>query len=740
VTATTPSPQELTNWVHRGLALFCLGALIPAGFMASDQLPNLAPWWLVLFGAGITGLTLAMVVMSFAGRSISWLASAYPVLVAAGIASWPAAWTSSEPASGSPWLWMCLGAASVWTSLVVGTRWGFSYAILTGAVFAGVRLTPSGQEVSLVAAMQDMLVLVVNPSAVIIGISLLTDAIRRLNVTATTSQQQQSRATMEQALAEERRRLDSIVHDEVMTTLVNASLGGVGHDPGLAEQARHAIEQLELAGENTEERVPVTIEHLGWLVTDQVTALVPDAHAELAVAAPEQQVPAAVASAIGQACREIAKNIDRHAGATQVEVLIDDLPSGPGVRITITDDGSGFDPEAVPSDRFGLQLSVMERMAAVGGRAQVRSQPGHGTSIELTWEAPPDRSRHRGRHRQWRVDPSGPLPQLETGALAGLISVLIGLHFVLGWTTLDQVTSIWPVLSAQLLAAVATWLALHNLHTVELPRASAIAVVVLLTGTTLLVQSVLPMGRWPGYATWHSSVVMVLLVVLLFRRQQVIAWIGVVIFVAASLWWSFSHGLGFSEVIRVAFGPVAWMVVTQLVSGWLLDIGGRVRRTRTTAVDANRAIAQSYSRLVLRDLWLGQLQTQVGPLLRRLADPQVELTDADLAACAALERRLRDGLRAANLLAEGTQDVIEAARARGVEVNLVDSRGTVLPEPVRRSLRHSLAKVLADPAVTRVVARAAPEGYDDMVTILTVRADGRTELVGLDCNGSHTSR
>ncbi|MEN0069515.1 MAG: hypothetical protein AAGC63_00765, partial [Propionicimonas sp.] len=96
-------------------------------------------------------------------------------------------------------------------------------------------------------------------------------------------------------------------------------------------------------------------------------------------------------------------------------------------------------------------------------------------------------------------------------------SLLIGLHFVLGWTTLDQVSPVWPVFAAQGLAVIATWLALRKLQSNPIPTSWAVAVVLLLSATTLLVQATLPMGRWPGYATWYSSVVMVLVIVLLFR-------------------------------------------------------------------------------------------------------------------------------------------------------------------------------------------------------------------------------
>ena len=741
---STPTSTELTAWVHRGVALFCLGALVPAALMAADQIQQLAWWWLLVFGLGIVGLTLVMTALSILRRPLVVPARIYMVLVAGSVVTWPLAWQSDQPATGSPWVWMCLGVASVWAALVVGTKWGFIYAIVTGALFAGVRLTPSGQAISVVAAMQDMLVLVINPSAVIIGMSLLTDSIRQLNATAASIQQQRARAAVEEALVEERRRLDSIVHDEVMTTLVNAAMVGLHRDERVTALAQHAISQLDLAGETGEERVPVTVEHLGWLVKDVVTSLVPDAEVAMEVSEPELLVPATVASAIGQACREVAMNIARHAEAHQVSVLIGDA-GAPGVRIAVTDDGTGFDPEKVPGDRFGLQYSVVERMQSVGGAADVQSSPGHGTVVVLTWLVPPEpatpsRPRFRLTMPRLRGGPYPVLPSLEPGTLGGLISLLVGLHFVLGWTSLDQVTAAWPVFAAQALAVVATWLALRRLARNPLPLGSGIAVLVLLSATTLMVQAVLPVGRWPGYATWYSSVVMVLLIVLLFRGRQLLAWIGVAAFVAESLYWAFSHDLGIGEVVRVSFGPVSWMIVAQLVASWLIDIGNRVHQARETSYAANQAIAETYSKLVLRDLWLGQLRGQVGPLLEKLADPDARLTEADLEACVSLERRLRDGLRAANLLSDGTQDVVEAARARGVDVTLVDSRGSALPEVVQKALRRSLAGLLNDRSVTRVVARAAPEGYDDVVTILTVRSNGRTQLVGLDENGIHNAR
>ena len=56
-------------------------------------------------------------------------------------------------------------------------------------------------------------------------------------------------------------------------------------------------------------------------------------------------------------------------------------------------------------------------------------------------------------------------------------------------------------------------------------------------------------------------------------------------------------------------------------------------------------------------------------------------------------------------------------------------------EVVRRAAERHLDVTLAAPTTKRVVARAAPEGYSDVVTILTVRTDDTTELTSLDETG-----
>jgi signal transduction histidine kinase len=57
-----------------------------------------------------------------------------------------------------------------------------------------------------------------------------------------------------------------------------------------------------------------------------------------------------------------------------------------GARVFVDDRGPGFDPDAVPKDRRGVRESIIGRMKRFGGRAEIRSEPGNGTEVELTVE------------------------------------------------------------------------------------------------------------------------------------------------------------------------------------------------------------------------------------------------------------------------------------------------------------------------------------------------------------------
>lgn len=729
---------QLTAWVERGVALFCLGTLIPAAFGAAAQIPFLAPWWTIAIGGGIVITSIGMMVFSFLGRHLRGWALVYVALVSIGLITWPIAWQSGSPATSSPWLWVCLGVAAVCLAVTSGTAWGFGYAIAAGLLFAVVRMTPSGQGASLLGAVQDMIVLVMNSSVVIVALGVVGNAFKSLDEIEYASQREATAAAIDEALLEERHRLDGIVHDEVMTTLVAAAHSA--NDSHVAAQAQRAVDRLAEAEAPAEARLPVTGDQLTWLVTDVVGALVPQAR--ITSSLDELAVPQQVASTLGMVVREVALNVAKHSHAEHVHVTLSSPTQGE-VLISIADDGIGFDPEQVPKRRLGLQVSVVYRMWAIGGHAEILSRPGDGTTVNLSWGS------NGAELPRLTVEPDAQvavprqmpeIPELTRPSLVRLVWIVVVLQFLLGWTSLDRVTSAWPVFAAQVLAVIATVITLRHSEKNPMKLSAAVTVVGLLLGVSLLVQSVLPRGDWPGYATWHSTVVMVLLVAVLVRGRERVAWIGVGLYAVVSAVWAVTQGLGAGDVLRVGFGPFSWMLVAQLLQTWLIEMADRMTASRRSSAAANKAIAQSFSKMVLRDVWLTQLRAQVGPLLTRIADPNYELTQAEREACLAQESRLRDAMRAGNLVTELTSDAIEIARGRGVDVRLVDSRGTRLPEDVRAALTQHLSRLLTDTNTKRVVARAAPEGYEDVVTVLAVREDGTSELVGLDARGQVNTR
>jgi signal transduction histidine kinase len=77
---------------------------------------------------------------------------------------------------------------------------------------------------------------------------------------------------------------------------------------------------------------------------------------------------------------EALQNIAKYAAASRATVRLAG-PAGPGgaLEFSVTDDGTGFDPG---SAGYGTGLQGMtDRLAALGGDLDVRSEPGHGTTV-----------------------------------------------------------------------------------------------------------------------------------------------------------------------------------------------------------------------------------------------------------------------------------------------------------------------------------------------------------------------
>jgi signal transduction histidine kinase len=101
---------------------------------------------------------------------------------------------------------------------------------------------------------------------------------------------------------------------------------------------------------------------------------------ELLLAEFDDTLPAARRAALSGATREALRNILKHGGTTRAVLRVEQR--GRGIAVVARDHGRGFDPAGCAKG-FGIRESIMARMAAVGGHAEVASAPGHGTRVML---------------------------------------------------------------------------------------------------------------------------------------------------------------------------------------------------------------------------------------------------------------------------------------------------------------------------------------------------------------------
>jgi signal transduction histidine kinase len=81
------------------------------------------------------------------------------------------------------------------------------------------------------------------------------------------------------------------------------------------------------------------------------------------------------------AVREATLNAAKHAGAAEIAVYVE-VEHGQ-VTAFVRDRGRGFTLAAVPADRQGIRGSIQARIVRLGGTAEIYSEPGSGTEVQI---------------------------------------------------------------------------------------------------------------------------------------------------------------------------------------------------------------------------------------------------------------------------------------------------------------------------------------------------------------------
>jgi signal transduction histidine kinase len=356
---------------------------LPAGtrVVVCAALAAMAPWYLlqrrtVLYGEG----SLA--------RGLIYLAGLWILFIVA-----------SSQGYIETWVLLALGPQCF---LAVPFRWAVGAIVVLNATPVMVALITgagAGELTSLVAAAVFTVAFSVAFGRWVLGI--ITQSYDRASLIEQLSQTRAelARANRRAGVLAERQRLSGEIHDTVaqgftsIIMLLQAADADVERQPAAARG--HLALALETARDNLAEAralvaalAPAGLEPGALDAALRRLAATADGHpgpaARFEVRGTAVPLPRPAEVMLLRVAQEALANARKHARAGQVVVC---LRYGEGqVSLDVTDDGSGFDPGQAAGG-YGLP-GMRARAEEAGGRLQVRSSPGCGTTVRVVVPVP----------------------------------------------------------------------------------------------------------------------------------------------------------------------------------------------------------------------------------------------------------------------------------------------------------------------------------------------------------------
>lgn len=201
------------------------------------------------------------------------------------------------------------------------------------------------------------------------------------------------------ATMQERQRLARDLHDAVSQTLWTTCLISEvlptlwDEDP---EEGRRDLEKLQrlTRGALAEMRTlllelrPKGLEEatLGNLMEQLAQALMSRKKLNISVLSDgEGRLPPDIQIGFYRLAQETLNNIAKHSRASNV--IINLKHKADQVQLSIQDDGRGFDLEKITTESLGIKI-MRERADSIGASLNIKSNPGNGVRVQITWPAP----------------------------------------------------------------------------------------------------------------------------------------------------------------------------------------------------------------------------------------------------------------------------------------------------------------------------------------------------------------
>jgi hypothetical protein len=352
------------------------------------QVTQLQTGWFWGYNVVMFGGLLLAVAAALTRRFVRIVNIFLPAAYLVAVATWPLAVVDpTAVAPGRPWLWFLCTVATASATIALST-WGATvYLVVAPVLYGVIRLTPSGGGASWDLAALDTVYAILLGGAVLMIITLLRGAAASLDAAQATALTRYSHAVRQHATEVERVQVDSIVHDSVLTTLLSAARAYAPDAMALsAVMAGNAIGHLrEAEASSPDDESTVGLNQLA----DRISGAAATLSAPFTIRTADigiGSVPVQVAEALYSAAVQAMVNSLQHAGAAaSVSRWLTISGEGQyGLNIEIGDTGVGFDVETVPTERLGLRVSILERVANAGGRVDIAARPGSGTVIKIS--------------------------------------------------------------------------------------------------------------------------------------------------------------------------------------------------------------------------------------------------------------------------------------------------------------------------------------------------------------------
>jgi signal transduction histidine kinase len=382
------SLKQVDKVLSRSVAVGSLvfGAQTVGALMS--QVKQASPLWGTIVVSALCASFILALALSFLGRFVRTAHGIVAAVFVIALLSWPFAVLHPHPDADNYWLYFILTVGTSTAAIAFSTRAATAYLFVVPIAYGIIRITPAGGSASVPLAALDAIYAIILGGAVIVIITMLRQTATNVDGAQSTALERYGHAVRQHATEVERVQVDSIVHDSVLTTLISAARAYTPEGQELAAvMAGNAIGHLhDAALVQPDDGTTVRLRAIAKRITDSAATMSPPFRVRSGEIG-SRSIPMSAGEAVYSATVQAMVNSIQHAGdSPEIERRVSLRGVRPGgIEVEISDNGRGFTLDAVPTERLGVRISIIERVTNSGGSVSIVSSPNNGAVVTVRW-------------------------------------------------------------------------------------------------------------------------------------------------------------------------------------------------------------------------------------------------------------------------------------------------------------------------------------------------------------------